>query len=78
MVELYGEPLSVITRSTWIPWPREVCERATQEPDRRDGFLVGENFGVCQARGVVDRDMHVIPAPPCAGPRPAASVKRPV
>ena len=35
---------------------------AAQEPDRGGGLLVGEDFGVGQAGGVVDRDVHELPA----------------
>src|SRR5215210_602706 len=37
-------------------------DRASEERDRRGRFLVAEYLGVGQARAVVDRDVHVVPA----------------
>ena len=39
---------------------------AAQERDRGAGLLVGQHLGVGQARGVIDRDMHKLPANPVA------------
>ena len=46
-----------------------VRDRAAQEPDRGGGLLVGEDLDVGQAGGVVDRDVHELPAD---GPRLAS------
>jgi len=37
-------------------------DRAAQEADRGGGFFVGEHFGVGQSGGVVDGDVHEVPA----------------
>src|SRR3954447_13172422 len=37
-------------------------DRALEEPDRGRGLLVGEDFDVGQPGGVVDADVHVLPA----------------
>ena len=41
-------------------------DRATQKPDGRCGPLVVEDLGVGQARGIVDGDVHELPARPAA------------
>lgn len=43
------------------------------ESDSRDGFLIGEHLDICQARGVIDADVHELPADP-AGALPWALV----
>jgi hypothetical protein len=40
----------------------EERDRSAEEPDCCCGLLVAENLGVGQARGVVDRDVHELPA----------------
>ena len=37
-------------------------DRATEKPDGGDRLLVGEDFDVGQASGVVDRDVDELPA----------------
>lgn len=39
-----------------------MLDRAAQEPDRGQRLLVAENFDVRQPGGVVDRDVHELPA----------------
>jgi hypothetical protein len=37
-------------------------DRAAQEADRGPGLLVVEDLGVGQARRIIDRDVHEVPA----------------
>ncbi len=53
----------------------EELDCAAQEPDRRRGLLVVEDFGVGQASGVVDADMDEVPA--CRASIDAGSVAAP-
>jgi hypothetical protein len=50
----------------------EVGDRAAQEADRGRGFLVLEHLDVGEPRGVVDRDVNVLPADPAAPTAPVA------
>jgi hypothetical protein len=40
----------------------EELDRSTEERDDRGGLLVGEDLGLGQARAIVNRDVHVLPA----------------
>ena len=53
-------------------------DRAAQKPGDGHGLLVGEHFDVGQAGGVVDADMHVIPAGALAAVAAGAPAEHPV
>ena len=55
-------PLSVITRSTLMPWRRRRRPRGAGSATAVAALLVGEHLDVGQPGGVVDADVHELPA----------------
>lgn len=65
--------MSVMTRWDGDAAGGEPGDRPGQEPDRDGRGLVGEDFDVGEPAGVVDTDMHGVPAStPVAGPGPGS------